>query len=100
MGKTLLKVIKFISVFDSISLKVNFDASASSDPDGDELTYKWDFGDGTQANGAEVSHIYKEGGRYKVILTVQDNSGALCNKSSDSLKVTVNAPPVPVIKVK
>lgn len=55
---------------------VTFDASASSDPDGDPLTYLWDFGDGGMAQGKVVQHTYQKAGEYVVILTVSDPSGA------------------------
>ena len=55
---------------------VTFDASASSDPDGDTLTYSWDFGDGAVAKGKTAQHTYNKAGEYVVILTVSDPSGA------------------------
>jgi Tfp pilus assembly protein PilV len=39
-------------------LTVNFDATGSTDPDNDPLTYFWDFGDGETASGAKVSHTF------------------------------------------
>lgn len=54
---------------------VTFDASASADPDGDQLTYRWDFGDGGSGQGKIVQHVYKEAGEYVVILTVSDPAG-------------------------
>jgi cysteine-rich repeat protein len=61
--------------FGSPPLLVDFDASASSDPDGDFITYEWDFGDGTGAVGLTPSHSYTESGSYLVQLTVVDSSG-------------------------
>jgi hypothetical protein len=42
----------------------------------DQLTYLWDFGDGTTAEGADVTHTYADAGDYTVSLTVTDDEGA------------------------
>ena len=55
---------------------VSFDGSASSDPDGDAVTFAWDFGDGDTGTGATPSHAYGDNGAYTISLTVDDgNSG-------------------------
>jgi PKD repeat protein len=55
-------------------LPVNFNGSASTDPDGDVLTYAWDFGDAMTGTGATVGHTYAVGGSYPVSLTVSDGT--------------------------
>jgi len=59
-----------------VGVTVTFDASGSYDPDGNITAYMWDFGDGTSAQGAVVTHAYAVGGSYTVALTVIDNDGA------------------------
>jgi hypothetical protein len=49
-----------------------FDGTGSSDPDGDTLTYEWDFGDSHTGTGATPSHTYAVAGIYDVCLTVND----------------------------
>jgi len=78
----------------------NFDGSASSDPDGDELTYTWDFGDGSGSNGALTNHIYNKSGSYNVVLKVDDNSGTSCSVSTSGFTASVNTSPVPIITVR
>ncbi|WP_243658661.1 PQQ-dependent sugar dehydrogenase [Tamaricihabitans halophyticus] len=58
-------------------LEVNFDASESTDADGDEISFEWDFtGDGsTDAEGPTASHTYTENGSYSAKLTVTDSTG-------------------------
>jgi len=51
---------------------ITFDASESEDPDSDIEEYRWEFGDGTTANGEVVEHSYKEAGTYNVSLTIND----------------------------
>jgi len=77
-----------------------FNGSGSSDPDGDALTYRWDFGDGATAEGMTVTHAYAKSGEYTVMLKVDDNSGTSCSTASSSFEATVNERPVSVIKVK
>ena len=56
-------------------LPVDFDASASSDPDGNITSYEWEFGDGNTGTGATISHTYTDDGTYTAKLTVTDNFG-------------------------
>ena len=65
-------------------LRCTFDGSASEDPDGDELTYHWDFGDGSDhGSGVTVAHTFAAPASRTVTLTVTDPSGA-----SDTTSVT------------
>ncbi|GJM63802.1 glycoside hydrolase family 48 protein [Persicobacter diffluens] len=66
-------------------LSVTFDASASSDPNGDELTYQWNFGDGTNGQGVLVDHVYTVAGEYEVQLVVSD--GELTGEASMTILV-------------
>lgn len=72
---------------------VVFDGSASSDTDGDIVTYEWDFGDGSPVeNGASVTHGYQAAGTYQVKLIVTDNCGAT---GQDTTDVTIVGPTPP-----
>jgi PKD repeat protein len=62
--------------FGSAPLGVALSGAGSSDPDGDPLTYEWDFGDGTPHGfQRDVSHTYAAG-EFDARLTVRDNKGA------------------------
>lgn len=71
---------------------VAFNAFGSVDPDGNPLTYSWDFGDGSPAaEGYAVGHAFAAPGEYTVTLTVSD--GALTRAGSAA--VSVLPPPTP-----
>jgi len=61
-------------------LTVAFSASQSTDPDGQPLTYVWNFGDGTTAAGLTPTHTFTTTasgpGSFTVTLTVSDNAGS------------------------
>ena len=63
----------------------------STDPDGDALTFEWEFGDGTTGTGATPSHTYADNGTYQVKLTVTDVYGA--ESSTTTQVVVANADP-------
>ena len=57
-------------------LTCTFDASGSSDSDGQITSYAWNFGDGTAGSGESTTHSYTQPGTYSVTLTVIDDDGA------------------------
>ena len=79
-------------------LYVHFQARAT-DPDGDPLTYRWNFGDGSPIQTEEhTHHSYAEPGTYTASLQVSDGRGGELNRSyeisvqnADGQSPTVNA---------
>ncbi|MEM4364120.1 MAG: LamG-like jellyroll fold domain-containing protein, partial [Candidatus Diapherotrites archaeon] len=56
-------------------LIVSFDASGSYIPQGITVQYYWDFGDGQEATGIKVNHVFNQDGIYTVTLKITDNKG-------------------------
>jgi PKD repeat protein len=71
-------------------LTVEFDASQSSDPDEDILTYQWDLGNGSTSASISPSTTYRQTGSFTVTLTVTDEGGL---KGSEQIVIKVNEPP-------
>ncbi len=63
-------------------------SSTSTDPDGDALAYRWEFGDGQTSDAPGGSHTYGREGTYTVKLTVSDPRGGT---GTISLELTVRA---------
>jgi glucose/arabinose dehydrogenase len=83
-------------------LTVEFDGSASSDPDsGDTLTYAWDLdGDGSYDDSTEStpSYTYETSGTYDVDLKVTDSQGAT-DTLDQKLTITVGKSAPPTAKI-
>ncbi len=69
---TLVKKNAWVNANESLE----FNASATLDLDGDELTFAWDFGDGSEIQtGAIANHSFSDlENNYKVTLTVSDGT--------------------------
>jgi len=74
--------------------KYTFDATSSYDVDKQNLSYLWDFGDGTTSTEPVITHIFERGGEYTVTLTVKDDSGLDCDSAVTSQRVFINTPPI------
>jgi PKD repeat protein len=71
-------------------LAVRFNGTASSDPDGDALSYAWAFGDGASGSGRTASHTYAAAGTYTAQLTVGD--GTMTGTATRSVTATAPVP--------
>jgi PKD repeat protein len=76
-------------------LAVTADASASTDPQGQALSYRFDFGDGSTAGpqpGTTATHTFTAAGTYTVKVTVTDTAG-LTDSASQVVTVDTGSPP-------
>ena len=75
-------------------LEVTFDGSTSTDPEESQLTYSWNFGDGTNAQGSSVTHTYTNSGTFTATLTVSDDLG-----ETSSTTTTIDTTGTPAFQI-
>jgi glucose/arabinose dehydrogenase/PKD repeat protein len=75
-------------------LSVNFSSAGSSDPEGVQLTYNWNFGDNVTSTAANPTHVYTAAGTYSARLTVSDGVN-----SSTSSPITISVGNRPVASI-
>jgi PKD repeat protein len=73
----------------SAPLEVTFDAGASMDPDGEIVSYSWEFGDGGTGSGVQVTHTYQAPGYFTPRLRVTDDRGATGEAVDEPVIVTI-----------
>jgi glucose/arabinose dehydrogenase len=75
-------------------LTVQFDGSRSRDPEGQPISFHWDFGDGQESTDPSPSHTFEatdgQPTPFEVVLTVTDTAG---KSSQRSLTVSLNNTP-------
>ena len=76
--------------FPSATIPAVFDGSPSSDPNGEAITYSWNFGDGGTGSGATPLHLYASPGVYSATLMVTNKDGLT---GSVTTPVTVQVSP-------
>lgn len=69
-----------------VPLSVDFSSAGTVDPNGDPLSFSWDFGDGGSSTDSNPKHTYTSPGIYKAKLTVNDGKSS---SVSDPLTIAV-----------
>lgn len=64
---------------------IAFSIAGVNDPEGDPLTYTWDFGDGSTGSGATVTHKYATAGTFSATVTVGDGQHTVSARGSVSI---------------
>ncbi|MBW3014672.1 PKD domain-containing protein [Candidatus Woesearchaeota archaeon] len=84
-------------VYGPAPLTVVFNGEASTDTDGDFLTFMWDFGDGSISSDRSPVHTYTTPGSYIATLTVNDgHNGVSVDTELIVVGNAMNIPPVAV----
>ena len=65
---------------------IAFSGQALKDPDGDSLTYAWEFGDGGTETSATPTHVYTTTGTFAPKLTVSDGKHTVTASTSVTIK--------------
>ncbi|MFH1109140.1 MAG: PKD domain-containing protein [Planctomycetota bacterium] len=73
-------------------LTVNFDARRSIDPNGQPLQFRWDFGGGATATGAQTSHTYVTARTFTATLRATNPANSRFGEASVDISVTNNSP--------
>lgn len=91
-------VLEVDTTFGSSPLNVRLKASKSKDPDGNNLYYEWNFGDGTMSTSADTSHIFiSDSIKANVVtLTVYDEYGLSDTKT---VTISINNLGPPTVKI-
>jgi hypothetical protein len=76
-----------------INSMILFNGSECHDPDGNIISWLWDFGDNSTANGMIVNHSFVEAGTYIVTLNVTDNRSATNTDTTNCVIRELNRPP-------
>ncbi|MFV0513561.1 MAG: PKD domain-containing protein [Jhaorihella sp.] len=74
--------------------RLEFDGTGSQASDSPISRYRWEFGDGAAADGAEAMHAYARPGQYRAVLRVEDDSAHPCDFGVAVRRVSVNFAPV------
>ncbi|MET8578558.1 PQQ-dependent sugar dehydrogenase [Streptomyces sp. NPDC005012] len=77
-------------------LKVSFSSEGTADPDGDRLTYRWEFGDGGTSTAPNPRYTYRKNGTWTAKLTVTDPTGRTA-KATVRVVVGNTAPKVELV---
>ena len=81
-------------------LDVQVSGAGTVDPDGDSITYEWNFGDGSPLDtNRDAAHTYAAAGTFTATLTASDDRGGVGSKSvviqatAEPLNVAITSPP-------
>lgn len=92
LEETVVAQFSYAPTTPKIGDEVLFDGSASSATGATIVAYRWEFGDGSSAEGVIVTHAYSQAGLYTVKLTVTDDQN---RQAAVEKTVTVVAAPSP-----
>ncbi len=74
---------------------VNFDASGSYDPDGDNILVTWKFPDKNEIiTGKNIFYYFKESGNYPVIVSMNDLQDLPNSTTEQIVNVIIHKPPI------
>ncbi len=81
--------------FGASPLTVDFDASESYDPEGGEISFLWEFGDGNSSTAQTVTHVFEASNpdaiqQFETVLTVTDDEGAA---TTITIPISINNTP-------